>query len=100
MLKIIMFLFKVGILAAIVLVLGNVIEWRGKTVSDQIKTQWAQAQRTEIANQIRDWASKITQDSAQGVRKKQDAQESPEISSSERQKLRALIRELNNSRKE
>ncbi|MGZ3699951.1 MAG: hypothetical protein ACXVCH_17800 [Bdellovibrionota bacterium] len=97
MLKAIGWAVKVAVFAAVVLVLGNRIRIGSKTVSDQVRTGLAHAERSEIAGDMRDWATKLTQDARRGLQKKSLAPRE-EIPSSERQKLRALIQELNSSR--
>jgi hypothetical protein len=106
MLRAIFFVIKLVAFSALVLVLGNLIRWDGRTVSDQIRTRLAHAERSELTTEVRDWAGNLVSDARQGARKKQAApalsgrgnSESDSITSSERQKLRALIRELNSSR--
>lgn len=94
MLNGIKWIIKIAVFSLIVLVLGNWLQWRGKTVSDQVKTQLSHAQRSEIAGQVRGWATQLTQDAKEGAKVDSDSEA---ISSSERQKLKALIRQLNSS---
>lgn len=118
MLKILGFLLKTALFASVILILGNLIRWDGKTISDQIKTQLSQAERSELAGQIKDLTSDLVADAAEGAKKlpqtlsqknkkpasssteksAEKSREPSEISTSERSKLRALIRELNGSR--
>lgn len=95
---------KLVIFSILVLILGNWLHWDGKTISDQVKLKMAHAERVGIVDTMRDWAEKVTHDAKKGFQKKtgrsssttpSEAQE--EITSSERQKLKALIRELNSS---
>lgn len=113
-------LIKVTLFSIVILVLGNWIHWNGKTVSDQVKTQISHAERSDIATSLRRWTGNVTQDVRTQSRKTAHRKEpSPEASlegsgdatgrpsdevkpmekipSSERQKLRALIQELNTS---
>lgn len=117
-------LAKITLFSILVLFLGNWVHWNGKTVSDQVKTQISHAERSDFANSIRRWTGNVTQDVRKTARKsvhhKNEAprsveESSPETSvgetertsaevkpmekipSSERQKLRALIQELNTS---
>jgi len=107
MLKAIGYLIKLTVFSVLVLVLGNWLRWDGKSISDQIKTRMAHAEKENILNTVQDtvrgWAEKVTHDARKGYRKKleQPTAIAPqeEISSSERQKLKALIRELNSSHK-
>lgn len=128
MLKAISWLIKASAFALIVLVIANYFHVGEKTVSDQIKTHLAHAERSEVAGELKDWAHQITTDHKNGLAKKLDAEHkvqlisgtertdvsvpresaqpkinavktaSEEIPSSERQKLRALMRELNTAR--
>jgi hypothetical protein len=138
MFKAIGWLIKLSIFAGIILVLGNMLHWRGRTVSDQVKTSLAAAQQSETLDDIKTWANHMTSAPAtpghsathlKSAKKRALPQENPhhfinsavhpvmtstaatqptaetedaraqqeEIPSSERQKLRALIRELNTS---
>jgi hypothetical protein len=123
MLKLLGFIVKVALFSLVVLIIGNWARWDGKTISDQVKTQLSAAQRLEIAEQIKEITKKVTGDAKKGLQKiktnggrsslPSSAKEektalarstgipSPDteepISASERQKLRALIRELNHS---
>ena len=110
-------LIKLTLFSILILVLGNSIHWNGKSVSDQVKTQIAHAKRSEFAGSVRRWTGNVTQDAKRGARLQKAAvmsgekqkrseekisersQERPQekIQSSERQKLRALIQELNTS---
>lgn len=104
MIRAISFVFKFLIFSALVLVLGNWIKVGNKTISDQVKTEMAQAERSEFVGKVRGWANRISQDSRLGQLKKIQLNEksaSPEnrvtenITPSERQKLKSLIEELN-----
>jgi hypothetical protein len=106
MFKAIGWLLKLTIFAALVLVLGNYFKWGGKTVSDQVKTQMAKAQSLEVPTAVQGWASELISDTGQGSRKgpvlrkaekEQRPEEGTDIPSSERQKLKTLIRDLNTS---
>ncbi len=110
-------LIKITLFSLLILFLGNWIHWNGKTVSDQVKTQIAHAERSDIATSIRKWTGNVTHDVRHQARKParhaspetsddtasyksgEPAEVTPmeKIPSSERQKLRALIQELNTS---
>ena len=100
-------LIKVSIFAAVILVLGNYFKWGGRTVSDQVKTQMAKAETLEVPDTVRGWTRGILGDARRGARIsntllrprtiEQRPEEGTEIPSSERQKLKALIRDLNTS---
>jgi hypothetical protein len=105
-------ILKAALFSALVLVLGNVIRWNGKTISDQVKTKVSHAEHARITEQMKGWAKGLTSDAKMGSTRKSRSEEgiSPirqvaheereardvreEIPSSERQKLRALIRDL------
>lgn len=114
MLRLIGFFIKLCLFSAFVLFLGNVIHYRGRTLSDQVRTSMAQVERQvervdpTTLNSVRQWSKKLDFDSEPAkksakigkIRTASGAQkEEPDrIPLSERQKLRALIRELNGSR--
>src|SRR6185312_9150448 len=95
MLKALGWTLKIAMFAALVLVLGNYIHVGGRTVSDQVRTGLAHAERSDLASDVKDWATRLTKDARKGASR--HAREA-EIPSSEKQKLRDLIRELNSSR--
>ena len=110
MFKIIFTTLKIAVFAAIVLALGNWIEWRGQTLSDQVRTGMAQASRVDwqgkAKNAVNSWVETaksyraVSNNAAHppkavkapAIARVQDAED---LTSSERQKLRNLIRELN-----
>lgn len=71
---------KLSTFALVVLILSSTIEFSGKTVSDHIKETLAQARRS-------DWAQEVSPEEA--VLKVE------RFHKTERQKLRALIQQLN-----
>ncbi len=106
MLKAIGSCLKILTFSILVLILGNWFKWDGRTISDQVKFHMAHAERSETLNTVREWAQKITHEASKGAHIKSIHFSSPmtvtvpeEISPSERQKLRALIQELNSSHK-
>jgi hypothetical protein len=105
MLKALGFCVKVTLFSLLVLILGNWLRWDGKTISDQVRLRMSHAERSNVLGAVRGWAEKITHDARKGIQKKLDQtttsteEEEEEIPSSERQKLKALIRELNSSHK-
>ncbi|MFL5813576.1 MAG: hypothetical protein ACJ763_08360 [Bdellovibrionia bacterium] len=117
-------LVKITLFSIFILVLGNWIQWNGRSVSDQVKTQISHAERSDFANSIRRWTGNVAHDVRNGAAHKSvrhknesrpkevasqetsseetneapaDVQPMEKIHSSERQKLRALIQELNTS---
>ena len=105
MLKAVGFIIKLFLFSIFVLAVGNWLRWDGKTISDQVKSQLSHAEDSGVADEIRGWTRKITDDARAGFDKKQmkvsrseaAAPSSEQIPSSERQKLKALIKELNRS---
>lgn len=80
MLKLLWTLTKLTTFTLAVLILSSTIEFSGKTVSDHVKETLAQARRA-------DWAPEVSPEEA--VLKVE------RIRKTERQKLRALIQQLN-----
>jgi hypothetical protein len=100
MLKAIGFCVKMAFFSLFILFLGSWLRWDGKTLSDQIKLHMSHTERSDIFDSMRSWATKITEEVQAGSQKKsKQSTDEEEISSSERQKLKALIRELNHSHK-
>lgn len=116
MLKVLGLLFKFSLFSILVLVLGNVLSWNGRTISDQVRTSLSQVERaadkaggSEVVEEVKDWTGKLVRDARDGAGKrfsgnkesaaattnKADAKE--EIPSTEREKLRSLIQQLNRS---
>lgn len=107
MLRIFGFCLKITFFSILILILGNTIHWEGRTISDQVKLRMSHADRSPIVNSVRNWAEKVTHDARKGILRRPYRTEvhsltsiHEEIPSSERQKLKALIEELNSSRKE
>jgi hypothetical protein len=103
MFKTLGFCIKVVFFSVIVLILGNWLRWDGKTISDQVKLRMSHAERSNLLGVVRNWADEVTHDARKGIQKKLNysraSEEEEEIPSSEKQKLKALIRELNSSNK-
>ena len=113
--------FKILFFSLIVIIVANKVQVKGKTISDQVRTNLSHAERSEVVTRVKDWAGDLIQDVRQGIQARgskstHDAHsmlqhsnelEKPKalasrhsgatdkIDSSERQKLRALIDELN-----
>ena len=107
MLKFFGFCVRKILFSILVLILGSTVHWDGRTISEQVRLLVASTERSEWMDTARGWAKRVTVDAQKGVQKKPDliptphrASDALEIPSSEKQKLRALIRELNTSRKE
>jgi uncharacterized membrane protein len=114
MFKAIGWLIKTALFAGLVLVIGNLVNWRGRTISDQVKTQLSHAERTELGEKLKDWTSDsraykddLVRETTHEAKKltrwrphaavtaSEEGEPGEQLPSSERQKLRALIRELN-----
>lgn len=108
MLRSIGWLIKVSAFSILILVLGQLIHWGNRTLSDEVKYQMAHAEQTQSYRTLKNWASTLMQDAKEGARKRWDSfflsskrasaqsfSEEDEIPSSEKQKLKALIQELN-----
>jgi hypothetical protein len=100
--------FKIALFSVVVLLLGNWIRFGGKTISDQVRTQMAHAERSPLVTTVKGWTERLRLPSET----RQDriehkinpavlnsaAMRDEEIGATERQKLKALIRELNSGR--
>lgn len=101
MLRMLGFCLKFAIFSLAVLILGNWLRWDGKTLSDQIKWRMSHAEESAIFGSVKNWTKQLTTDAKKGLQKKIDhISIEEEIPSSEKQKLKALIRELNSSHKQ
>lgn len=94
MLKLVLNGVKVAIFALAVLMIGNWVRLGGRTLSDQVKRTMAKAESSDTFQNARRYAGDLVEDAKKGAALKNAA---PEIPSSEKQKLRELIRELNGS---
>ena len=98
------FIVRITLFSLFVLLLGNVVRWHGQTVSDQLRTHLAGVQRSNAADSVRSWVGDLSSDVNRGAHHKPmiapGAGSAPgpndrgQIKGSERQKLRALIRDL------
>jgi hypothetical protein len=95
MLRLLSFLIKLSIFGVVILMLGHVVTWKGKTISDQVKTQMSHAERMDLVGQVKTWTNDtLSSEASPRAKQKKDEQISP----TERQKLKALIQELNGRR--
>lgn len=62
MFKLIGWIFKVTIFAAIVLALSHYVRWDGKTISDQMKTSLSQAERSAPVKAVKKTATELLSD--------------------------------------
>jgi len=104
MLKLLGYCIKIALFTVIVLILGNWVRWDGKTISDQIKVRMSHAEKSGVFDEARTWTEKLTLDAKKGIQKKLNQVSNQvsieeDIPASEKQKLKALIRELNSSHK-
>ncbi|MFZ9595645.1 MAG: hypothetical protein ACO3A2_06155 [Bdellovibrionia bacterium] len=98
MLRFIQFLIRITVMSLLILVLGNALQWRGRTISDQVKIQMAHAERSETFESLQHWAQKLSKEAKQGFFKKPHF--SPpveEFHSQEKQKLKSLIQRIHSS---
>jgi len=95
MFNLIGWMIKISVFAAIILVLGNVIRWHGHTVSDEIKTQISHAEKSPLGSRAQEILDKSLPQQRSPARHPMTVEK---ISTTEQQKLKALIRELNSSR--
>ncbi|MGK5084161.1 hypothetical protein WDW37_12765 [Bdellovibrionota bacterium FG-1] len=115
MLRTVGFVIKAVLFSVFVIWISNWVRWDGKTVSEHVMNTANHIEKSNITQQARTWARKITVDAREGVAKKSHrhnevnsdrteteaaapSRSEDQIPSSERQKLRELIRELNHSR--
>lgn len=107
MLRMIGLLIKITLFSLLVLILGNWIHWHGKSISDQIKTQLSSAEHLG-SSALRNFSDREPRRHPISIGQGRSSAEKPadsiseanvpeQLHSSERQKLRALIRELNSS---
>lgn len=97
MLRLIGFLVKVTFFSVLVLILGNWLHWDGRTISDQVKIHLSHAERSPVLGEVRHWTNGLINQASQSALK-DPGPKSGEILSSERQKLRVLINDLNSTR--
>src|SRR6185437_1337274 len=119
-------LIKTSIFAAVVLVLANTFKIGKRTVSDQVRLELSHAENAAemtgipktantFSHDVKAWAHQVTADQKDGMLRRAKMEKSTvahvlalrkrhavkvvseEIPASERQKLRALMRELNSS---
>jgi uncharacterized membrane protein YhiD involved in acid resistance len=107
-------IIKYSLIALLIIVLANWIQWKGKTVSDQIKTQMAQAEQSTIFKKAQHWKNSVSVDIKKGVivklhneqiklmnsldeTKSKQVETKEIIPSTEKEKLRSLIQDLNTS---
>jgi hypothetical protein len=99
MFKLIGLLFKIAIFGVVVLIIGNTVHWGGRTISDQIRIGLSSAQKSTMGKQVQGWATGFVNEARKGSLQaapgQQEAPDSENIPHSERQKLRALIKEIN-----
>ncbi len=109
MLKLLGFIIKISVFSLVVIALSHLVQLRGRTVSDQVKIQMAQAEKAEITRSVKKFAtesvpSAVTQmvkDSKQGAARVsnlvKDQVVGERLDLTEREKVKNLIRELNSS---
>ena len=97
MFKLIWLVIKTLIFGVIVLVIGNLVSFKGKTLSDQVKLGVREAQKIDVEEKIESLKKNLPEDSLihsiakSKPAKKEAAQKSEIIHPSERQKLKGLL---------
>ena len=107
MLKLLITIAKSLCFALIVLILGNILEWKGSTVSEHLKAQLSRLEKPTWVEPLKEWvvqsAQTLTKDAKEGFervspgkRLAQTIGNTPKesIHPSEQEKLRKLIRNL------
>ena len=79
-------IFKLSVFAVIVLVIAHSVEWKGKTISDQVKTQMSQVMHSKTYQQAENYAKTLGSD----IKNEAEA-----ILPTEKEKLKNLIKDLN-----
>lgn len=109
MIHLISTLFKTLFFAGIVLILGSLIKWDGRTISDQVKTGVAKAERSPWLKKTQNWVIEQKKDWLEPSQRKPlqrnknntaqsqrwDGPNEQHPTYREREKLRSLIQELN-----
>lgn len=93
MLSLIGKIIKIAGFSLLIIVLSNILYWDGRTISDQVRHSLAQAKRVDFGI-VKNWsegAKKTIQRGSLAL----PSSSITDIQPTERQKLRALIRELN-----
>lgn len=91
---------KLTLFALIIVIVANLIQWKGITISDQIKLQMAKTEQAEVVSQVKAWTKQLTRDAREGVLERsknseETNQTSETFSPSEKEKLRSLLNDLN-----
>jgi hypothetical protein len=95
MLRFILLIARLSGLSLLVLILGNALHWRGKTISDQVRTQMSHAERSETFESLQNWAQTLSTDAKKGFLKKNHfSKPNEDPHSSETPKIKALIQKL------
>ncbi len=103
MIKAVWFIFKFSLLTIVILLVGSHVTWKGKTISDQVKSQVASAKKSTWGKEISAWTGSMIQDAEKTIRthtgtdKNSKRSHKTNIAQSEREKLKKLIEDLNNN---
>ncbi len=95
MFKALGWIFKAGVFAVLVLVLGNWVGWGGKSLSEHLRFQGSAAGKSSWSSSIQHWISKVNADTERGLTKRREipmGEPAERISSREQEKLKSLIR--------
>jgi hypothetical protein len=100
-------LIKLALFTVAILFAGQWIQWEGRPLASHVNRAIHQALNSEVMDRFVSWSKSLTRDAQEGAKKYSKGDEirlrasapqrseGEDITSSERQKLRELIRELN-----
>ncbi len=95
MLRLIFWVIKWGGFALLILILAHTVEWKGRTVSDQLRVSLAKARTTDEYRELRNWTDRFIEGKPrQGTGRRGGNSSAQEIAPNEREKLKQLLREL------
>ena len=95
MLKLLLNLLKLSLFAVLVLVVAHYVKVEGRSISDQVDTHIARAERAPVIKEVKNWTSRtaaaLKHDRASGSTKGRSTEDSTEANPEERQELRKLL---------
>ena len=98
MIRLVISLVKVSIFALVVLVLSHILKWNGKSLSDQVRDQMIQAEKSPVLYDLKEWSSKTFHQAVKRGKEKLSAasknHESDDLSPEEQKQLRELLKQL------
>lgn len=93
MFKLLGALIKLSLFSIVILIAGQLIEFKGRTLSDHVRHQLRIAEKSESVDQLKSFASSLVRDSKIKI-KKEIKSDADELSASEQEKLKSLIKDL------